>query len=54
MLLSINDLQKIDTLVLILGFPVHSVNLCSAPIDDGTPYISFEMESIIISVPREM
>lgn len=43
MLLIINGLQrKIDTLVSILGFPVHSINLCSAPIGDGTPYISFE------------
>ncbi|PNK65161.1 MULTISPECIES: Imm63 family immunity protein [Pantoea] len=43
MLLSIDDLQKkVDGLVSILGFPVHSINLCSAPIGDGTPYISFE------------
>lgn len=45
MLLSINDLQKkIDALVSILGFPVHSINLCLTPIGDGTPYISFENE----------
>lgn len=43
MLLNINDLQKkVDALVSVLGFPVHSINLCSAPIGDGTPYISFE------------
>lgn len=24
------------------GLPRHSVNLCTAPVGDGTPYISFE------------
>lgn len=43
MLLSIDDIQKkVDEMVLRAGLPRHSVNLCTAPIGDGTPYISFE------------
>ncbi|YCH31504.1 immunity 63 family protein [Erwinia sp. D4-22] len=43
MLLSIHDLQqKIDELCLKIGVPRHSINLCTAPVGDGTPYISFE------------
>lgn len=43
MLANINEIQKhVDEIILRAGFPKHSVNLCSAPIGDGTPYISFE------------
>ncbi|WP_241584885.1 Imm63 family immunity protein [Rosenbergiella epipactidis] len=43
MLQSINELQqKVDEMLLKVGLPMLSINLCSAPIGDGTPYISFE------------
>lgn len=43
MLLNIDELQKeVDMLVSKIGFPAHAVNLCTSPIGDGTPYISFE------------
>ena len=43
MLLNINEIQrKIDALTLQAGLPRRSVNLCSAPIGDGTPYVTFE------------
>lgn len=43
MLVSIDEIQrKVDEMTLRAGFPRHSINLCSAPIGDGTPYISFE------------
>lgn len=42
-MLNIEELQKkIDELLLKAGLPRHSVNLCTAPVGDGTPYISFE------------
>ncbi|WP_338457890.1 Imm63 family immunity protein [Pantoea sp. Nvir] len=42
-MLKIEELQKrIDELLLKAGLPRHSVNLCTAPVGDGTPYISFE------------
>lgn len=42
-MLKIEELQKrIDELLLKAGIPRHSVNLCTAPVGDGTPYISFE------------
>lgn len=43
MLLNIDDIQKeVNSLVLKIGLPEHSLNLCTVPIGDGTPYISFE------------
>ncbi|HAH3691862.1 TPA: hypothetical protein GF146_23850 [Escherichia coli] len=43
MLLNINEIQKkIDALTLKAGLSRYSVNLCSAPIGDGTPYVTFE------------
>jgi len=46
MLANINEIQKqVDEIILRAGFPKHSVNLCSAPYGDGTPYISFEKDS---------
>ncbi|MEB6380128.1 immunity 63 family protein [Leclercia adecarboxylata] len=43
MLANINEIQKqVDEIILRAGFPKHSVNLCSAPVGGGTPYISFE------------
>lgn len=43
MLLSIDVIQEeVDKLTLKIGYPVRSINLCTAPIGDGTPYISFE------------
>lgn len=43
MLLNIEEIQKkIDELILQAGLPRHSVNLCTAPIGDGTPYVTFE------------
>ncbi|WP_426608077.1 Imm63 family immunity protein [Pantoea anthophila] len=44
-MLSIEELQKkVDELVFKAGLPRPSVNLCTVPIGDGTPYISFENE----------
>ncbi|WP_225758227.1 MULTISPECIES: Imm63 family immunity protein [unclassified Leclercia] len=43
MLVNIAEIQRqTDEMILRAGFPKHSVNLCSAPYGDGTPYISFE------------
>jgi hypothetical protein len=43
MLLDIDEIQKkIDELTLQAGLPRHSINLCTAPIGDGTPYVTFE------------
>lgn len=43
MLLNIEEIQKkIDELTLQAGLPRHSVNLCTAPTGDGTPYVTFE------------
>ncbi len=43
MLISIDEIQKeVDEMILRSGFPRHSVNICSSPIGDGTPYISLE------------
>lgn len=43
MLVNIDEIQrKVDKMILRAGFPRCSVNLCSAPVGDGTPYISFE------------
>lgn len=45
MLLSINEIQKeVDKQVLKIGYPPHSINVFSAPTNDGSPYISFENE----------
>lgn len=42
-LLNIEEIQKkIDERTLQAGLPRHSVNLCTAPIGDGTPYVTFE------------
>ncbi|WP_313654528.1 Imm63 family immunity protein [Pantoea sp.] len=44
-MLSIEELQKkVDELVFKAGLPRLSVNLCTTPAGDGTPYISFENE----------
>ena len=44
-MLSIEELQKkADELVFKAGLPRLSVNLCTTPVGDGTPYISFENE----------
>jgi len=44
-MLSIEELQKkVDELVFKAGLPRLSVNLCTTPVGDGTPYISFENE----------
>lgn len=46
MLVNIDEIQRqADEMILRAGFPKHSVNLCSAPYGDGTPYISFEKDS---------
>jgi len=46
MLVTIDEIQRqADEMILRAGFPKHSVNLCSAPYGDGTPYISFENDS---------
>lgn len=46
MLVNIDEIQKqVNEIILRAGFPKHSVNLCSAPVGDGTPYISFENDS---------
>lgn len=46
MLVNIDEIQKqVNEIILRAGFPKHSVNLCSAPYGDGTPYISFENSS---------
>ncbi|WP_312998788.1 Imm63 family immunity protein [Leclercia sp.] len=46
MLVNIDEIQRqADEMILRAGFPKHSVNLCSAPYGDGTPYISFENHS---------
>ncbi|WP_333855096.1 Imm63 family immunity protein [Leclercia sp.] len=46
MLVNIAEIQRqADEMILRAGFPKHSVNLCSAPVGDGTPYISFENDS---------
>ncbi len=46
MLVNIDEIQRqADEMILRAGFPEHSVNLCSAPYGDGTPYISFENDS---------
>lgn len=46
MLVNIDEIQRqADEMILRAGFPKHSVNLCSAPYGDGTPYISFENDS---------
>lgn len=43
MLLNIDEIQKkVDEMILDAGLPRFSVNLCTAPIGDGTPYITFE------------
>ncbi|WP_016260478.1 Imm63 family immunity protein, partial [Yersinia pestis] len=43
MLLSIAEIQKkVDEMALRAGLPRHSVNLCTEPIGEGTPYITFE------------
>lgn len=43
MSLSIDEIQKkVDGMILRAGLPRYSVNLCTAPIGDGTPYITFE------------
>ncbi len=43
MSLTIAEIQRqVDEMILRAGFPTHSVNVCSAPYGDGTPYISFE------------
>ena len=43
MLVNIDEIQRqADEMILRAGFPKDSVNLCSAPYGDGTPYISFE------------
>ncbi|QIK15153.1 hypothetical protein G7090_18010 [Leclercia sp. 29361] len=46
MLVNIDEIQRqADEMILRAGFPKHSMNLCSAPYGDGTPYISFENDS---------
>lgn len=43
MLMNIEEIQKkVDGLTLQAGLPRHSVNLCTSPIGDGTPYVTFE------------
>ena len=43
MLLSIAEIQKkVDEMALRAGLPRHSINLCTEPIGEGTPYITFE------------
>ncbi|WP_323971267.1 Imm63 family immunity protein [Aeromonas hydrophila] len=43
MLCSFKDIQiKVDNLALQAGFPPKSISIYSAPMDDGTPYVSFE------------
>lgn len=43
MLWTIDNIQKeVNTMLLNLDLPEYSLPLCTVPIGDGTPYISFE------------
>ncbi|MCU6668789.1 immunity 63 family protein [Enterobacteriaceae bacterium H4N4] len=43
MLMKISDLQKqVETRIAKISFPAHAIVLHTSPVDDGTPYISFE------------